>query len=356
MTRQTFFVLLSFVVLNMLIVIGSLGFILYTYTVAGSRFSRDLVYIVPRTSGLNINPDDVEHLRHAFPSYSLATEGHNKLVIFSPVQEAVANVIYVNTPYFEMLPMDFIDGWYWHGAGTNEIVLNEVLAWQLFGSLNVVGLTVWINYTPHIITGVVQQETGNAGVAWMPIRPDTPVTALYIRPSVPDILMAYRAKDILNVGASHQRGMDYSIVDINRYVESKGIRYRILLYSIWLSVFIMLLPKFWTCINDLIKPDRQKSITNAALTFTGVGLCAYILMGTNDILYWLPNLSNPYALSVFESISTIGLLPPDEQLPCALVQLNRLSRLSNYALIVGFIAYVNLLFCTLSQHTKFSQV
>ena len=81
-----------------------------------------------------------------------------------------------------------------------------------------------------------------------------------------------------------------------------------------------------------------------ALPILGAVVCIYILTGVNDILLWLPNLSDPHA-TIFESISTIGMLPPDIYLPYGLSRLSTLSRYANYAFIAGLIGLVNLLFC-----------
>lgn len=61
---------------------------------------------------------------------------------------------------FHKLPV--ADGWYFSDdeSGEYRVVLDETAAWQLFGGVNVSGLTVTINEVPYTVSGVVLAEDG----------------------------------------------------------------------------------------------------------------------------------------------------------------------------------------------------
>ena len=317
-----------FIAFNFFILSGSLIFILYAYSVAGKYFARDVIYIAPRIneSRLFFNIEDVELLEISFPDYTFAAVSRNGARIASSTHEVSATVFHTNSAYFNMHAMDFIEG---SNAG---LIVNEALAWCLFGAAeNISGLAVWINDTQHIISGVVRQSENN--IAWIPHdETDTLVSSLYIHS--PDALAEHTAKRMLSINL-RSNTEEYAIIDINRFVESIIIRFKLLIYLLWFTALIFFLRATW---NGIIAHEKK-----SALLVVGVVLCLYVLLGGNDILLWLPNLSAP-GNSLFKTITTIGALPPDVYFSDGLLQLSRLSRLANCAFIIGLIGYVNLLF------------
>ena len=363
--------IIIFIVFNMLLVAGSLGFSLYAYRAAGRYFARDVIYVAPRLNEhhLHFSITDVDLLSLAHPSHTIAAVNRGSARIVASARAATATVIYTDSFYFGMHAMDFVEGSR-PADGLNAIVVNQALAWRLFGNTeNIVGLAVWIGDTPYVIAGVVRQDHEDRNIAWRarPARPGQYASALYIRPNITDPLTINQTRVMLT---SHlqRRLSDYSVVDVNRYVESMGIRHSILLYMLWLCILILFIRMAWRRVIQawpgLVSADTNAGLANRhngfassrtnkksarfiiglALPFAGVAVCMYFLMGINDILQWLPNLSDPH-VSVFESISTVGMLPPVGYLPYGLSRLYTLSRHTNYAFIAGCIGLINLLFC-----------
>ena len=66
---------------------------------------------------------------------------------------------------FHSLPL--VSGAYFSGNSieTNYCVIDTDAAWQLFGSNNVVGMTVFIGEYPHIVSGVVERPSGRLAEA-----------------------------------------------------------------------------------------------------------------------------------------------------------------------------------------------
>jgi hypothetical protein len=72
-----------------------------------------------------------------------------------------ANATAVGGDYFKFHRLPLLGGYYLNGSETDrQVVLDEILAWQLFGSYNIAGLDVEINNTLYTVTGVVSREWG----------------------------------------------------------------------------------------------------------------------------------------------------------------------------------------------------
>ena len=68
----------------------------------------------------------------------------------------------VGGDFFQFHPLLLRSGSYFSGSDLMKdyCIIDEVVAWQLFGSNNVVGMTVYINNKPHMIAGVVRRPEG----------------------------------------------------------------------------------------------------------------------------------------------------------------------------------------------------
>ena len=74
-------------------------------------------------------------------------------------ESVTVNVIGVGGDFFNFHPLEMIDGYYFADDDLmkDRVLLDDQTAWRLFGSPNVVGMTVTIGGTPHIIAGVFRQ-------------------------------------------------------------------------------------------------------------------------------------------------------------------------------------------------------
>ncbi|MCL2198229.1 MAG: hypothetical protein FWB80_04820, partial [Defluviitaleaceae bacterium] len=250
-----------------------------------------------------------ENLQIAFQNYTFTTVYQSTVWLASSMQETSATAIYTN----ENLE--------------NTITVNDTLAWRLFGTAeNIEGLTVHIGEVQYIVTAV--RSDGGDYTAWLPREDNMPISAIYLHPYPPDPLAQATANTMLeHIGRNPE---NYAIIDISRFVESINIRSRIFLYVILLAAMIYFL-------------QMAQRRTQKRLPILGAVLClAAFVWGANDILLWLPNLS---ALnhSLFNTIIGTGILPPDTYLSSGLLRISQLSRMSNYALIVGAVAFVGII-------------
>lgn len=73
-----------------------------------------------------------------------------------------ADAIGVGGDFFLFHPVQLLNGAYFSGNDLNKdyCVIDEDAAWQLFGSNDVAGMTVYIGGEPHIVSGVVRRPSG----------------------------------------------------------------------------------------------------------------------------------------------------------------------------------------------------
>ncbi|MBD5546899.1 MAG: ABC transporter permease [Lachnospiraceae bacterium] len=73
-----------------------------------------------------------------------------------------AAAIGVGGDFFLFHPIQLVSGGYFSGDDLMKdgVVLDEDAAWQLFGSNDIAGMTVWIGDVPHHVTGVIKRQEG----------------------------------------------------------------------------------------------------------------------------------------------------------------------------------------------------
>lgn len=94
-----------------------------------------------------------------FP-YSVCIEG--KLTIVNEDKKAETNVLGVDKDFFTFHPVNLLYGSYISGDDLMKdgIVIDDDIAWKLFGSSDVVGKMVTISGVPHYIKGVMHKDEG----------------------------------------------------------------------------------------------------------------------------------------------------------------------------------------------------
>ncbi len=116
-----------------------------------------------------------QKFRDAFASADLVTpEGGSlfndawsttgSLKIYSEHGNATTSVVAVGGNFFDFHPLPLRSGSYLRQEDLNKdrVVLDEILAWMLFGSPDVAGMDVTIDGKPYVIAGVVVRESDKA--------------------------------------------------------------------------------------------------------------------------------------------------------------------------------------------------
>lgn len=89
-----------------------------------------------------------------------AYSADGQLSISSEKATLQADAIGIGGDFFLFHPLKLLSGAYFSGNDLMQdyCVIDQDAAWQLFGSNNVAGMTVYIGGVPHIVTGVVERD------------------------------------------------------------------------------------------------------------------------------------------------------------------------------------------------------
>ena len=99
------------------------------------------------------------------PGARLWTDAYSadgKITISSDRGSVTGDAIGIGGDFFLFHPLKLLYGSYFSGNDLMQdyCVIDEDAAWQLFGSPDVAGMTVYISGIPHMITGVVERPQG----------------------------------------------------------------------------------------------------------------------------------------------------------------------------------------------------
>ena len=88
-----------------------------------------------------------------------AYSADGKITLVNGKSTLDANAIGIGGDFFLFHPLKLITGSYFSGNDLMQdyCIIDQDAAWQLFGSNDVVGMTVYIGNVPHIVTGVVRR-------------------------------------------------------------------------------------------------------------------------------------------------------------------------------------------------------
>ena len=91
-----------------------------------------------------------------------AYSADGKITLSSDRASVEADAIGIGGDFFLFHPLRLLSGSYFSGNDLNHdyCVIDEDMAWQLFGSNDVDGMLVYIGEIPHIVTGVIKRPEG----------------------------------------------------------------------------------------------------------------------------------------------------------------------------------------------------
>jgi len=317
----------TFLLINLLVLVGSIFVGIWAYNRGGQYFAPGVIYVAPGPNGRAWTAAEVADLHWQLPDYLVSGAGRGSVLISSGTHQVFATALYSCEGFFTVNFTQFTQGTRWEGF--HSIVLNENLAWRLFGSLDVVGRAVELGQTRYTVAGVVGHSEGY--MAWLP-QVGGAVSSLYMQPA------AYNPVNVM-ADISGANGMfarqgrfpgNYFVVDITRYIEAMFKRVQVFLCILWLIAIVIF--------AKMAKTRRRYGLI---LPILGILLATGALyISVNEILYWLPNMALPGA-SLLDSFTNANTLPSGEH---GLVRLAELNRFANIAWIVGAVALVNIVF------------
>ena len=96
--------------------------------------------------------------------YTDAYSGQAKLTVTGDHGKSEVNAIGVGGEFFLFHPLRLLSGSYISARDLmqDRVILDETLAWRLFGSSDVAGMTIYAGETPLYVAGVIQHENDYA--------------------------------------------------------------------------------------------------------------------------------------------------------------------------------------------------
>lgn len=92
--------------------------------------------------------------------YSFCANG--SLTVQSNKASVSVKAVGIDGDFFMFHPLEIINGAYFDGDDllNDKVVIDRDIAWQLFGSTDVVGQVITISGNPYVICGVIERDTG----------------------------------------------------------------------------------------------------------------------------------------------------------------------------------------------------
>jgi len=339
------------------VVVASIVTIFWTASIAGRYAHPNVITVLP------VMNDRSFLFRHdqiwaVSPDFNgrIEMEHRGNRQVFAGSRLAFANVYIVGQYYFDVAFLPFASGSAWTHDDTGSIIVDESLAWALFGGMDVVGLFVRIDDSYYQISGVVR-DTGQTlghidGFAWMPLEQHDEFAILHFLPDYYNRLQSpLEVMHILELLS--RRVANYIIVDVNVYMNSIALRGQLLL-SVAGIVFIFVMMHFAYRIFDYGKQSGKQakqwdnSTIRSSNSTTPLSRWVWILCITAACILvfaliapymaidlWIPSFYpdgwRGYARMFFNHELTI----PRQYLPSHLAILDHLNTRANWAFGIG---------------------
>jgi len=288
-------------------------------------------------------PTDIENAAIDFEGFIALGNVSSMPVVGN--ETASAHVNRAGRDYFNMVFMHFTNGGPWHNDNAHTAVICESLAWALFGSIDVLGLTVRIGGELYVVSGIVQSSDAGVadGFAWVP-RGSAACggNALYLRPDVYNPITAYlSAADMLT--NMNRRAQDFTITDVNAFVDSIALRMRVLLGLTGLMVIFIAAKLTYRMIRG--SETTIDWVVSGVAVLVCIGVTVFMLPHVTMDL-WVPAFAGDGALGYARLFFNVGLLAPRQYLPGNLTMLYDFNLRANVAFVTGLLGLFGcVLFC-----------
>lgn len=138
---------------------------------SGSSTGLEQIYTLRQKLNENFVNEGIR-LEGAGDLFCDAWSAMGKLHVSCDRADSDAEVLAVGGSFFDFHPMEILSGSYLRAdAQANQVVLDELLAWLLFGGSNVAGMEVEIGGQPYEIMGVVRQDDSKAVQQFRSVSP-----------------------------------------------------------------------------------------------------------------------------------------------------------------------------------------
>ena len=315
---------------------------------AGKFVSGDVYYVAPKINdnAYYFSLNDIEVLADAVNADRFAYQSLGSAVVSADSYNVFVGVVYTNGEYFELGGAHFARGGGWHPNRESErsAVVDGSLAWQLYGSVDVVGNDVYIGGERYYIVGVSGsgQITRDDGIIYVPMNPmpdERGIAAVFLNIGGKSGVRGEIAEALSGAG---KNPLDYYVTDINRYAENITLNYKLLFFLIGIYAALIIILNSY----KLFRRGRASGKTWVALAalFLADIIVIVLLMRGISFEIWLPHGGGSRIDDIIGALTNGGFLPSEEYLRDGLLELARLNTYGNIACIFGLAAMFNFVF------------
>ena len=338
--------LFLFVALNAAIIGISILMGIIISSEAEKYIDKDVYYIAPVINDEKyfFNTEDIDEFKEVYSPAKIALERVSREIISYGNYNVYSQVAYTSSDYFSLNNIMFTGGGAWlNGSENRSIVINESLAWQLFGSLDAVGKNVFVSGENRTVTGITAQKkvSKDNAAAFLPALYEQRASAVFIKVSDYNKLAPYNniSSWMKKSGLNQQ---DYYVTDMNRYLDGITIKYKLIVFGVGIYMAAILIINSW----KLLRNNRLnfRNIAGfAALFAVDLFLIAVLLRGISPDI-WVPHSTGGRMDEIINAITNNGSLPFRDYLTSSLKELSQLNAYANTALAFGVAALFNFIF------------
>ena len=275
-----------FQILNLAVVAVSLIVCIFISSEAQKHIDRDVFYIAPvlQDRKYSFTVGELSEISEVMSPAAISYERVDRGIITGDLYHSLnvrSTLVYTNSDYFRVTLADFVDGGAWTASRESEnvMVINESLAWQLFGNLHAAGQKASVSGVSYTVIGVVAQGqvardnccaflpaarlasqraaglsaglTAGATQSGAGFTAETSAVAAVLALDEMELDGLFvKASNYNKLGLPHldsflrstgRNRADYYITDINRYLEGFRIKYKIMMLAVSLYLIAVIL-------------------------------------------------------------------------------------------------------------------
>lgn len=335
--------------LNLALLAAALVYIGWAGAQAGRYVTRDVLCVIPvmNEDAHFFTQDDQETARELFDGTASA-ERMTKMS--AAAEDASAFTVYAEVSvtgrdYFDLFPVPMTGGGPWVNDGERSAVISESLAWNLFGSTCVIGQAVKIDGEVYKVTGVADQRTfakGN-GFTWIsPVGEEASrANILHLKPARYNRLGSHL--DTINLLEDMgRRAGDYTVTDLNAYLNGITLRGKLLLFLTGLYFIFIIGIYLYQIIKNAARSPKNMLGWAAAFACLCAAVITVTVMGRSMAFdLWTPAFAGEGLARYTQALFNTGLLAPRRYLSYNLAALYDLNIKANIAFGAGLTGLVH---------------
>lgn len=340
----------SYMLLQIVLLALSLLLTVQAGVEAGRYLEENVYYITPRINRSEhaFSSSEVQALQGAGALQGLAWTRQSSGLLQLGNVSVYAQLLQTNPDYFTLTHQPFYSGGPWQTGDTHALILNTTLTWQLFGSLDVLGLTVTLDGQVYTVTGVLGSPDQVREDPWAYLPLDLEATdgiaetvLLQTAAEQPQFIETTLSTWLLEQGKDSR---DYYIADLDRYQKQVALKARLLGLAVGLSLAYSLFANGVRLLRWTL--DQHRSW--APLLLIGVlffVVLALVVLFFQEIApdFWIPHSGDSRWRDLFQAITNQGALPDSDALPTPLDSLCRCNSRANAGLLLGLAALASFL-------------